>query len=80
VTQQSPNPQAEEAGTSRGKNKRARPYTIESRWNLTPETRAWGEWRVSGRYRSEAERDTALENFQRKHPSGHFQYRKGGES
>lgn len=80
MSQQNPNPQAEDVGTSRNKNKRDRPYTIESRWNLTPATRPWGEWTVHGRYRTEAERDTALENFQRKHPSGHFQYRKGGEA
>lgn len=77
--QQNPNPQPEDAGSKQGKNKRPRPFTIECRWCMwwcRDDPTKWTDWRVSGRYRTEAERDAALDNHQRKNgPS--FEYRKG---
>lgn len=80
MAQQNPNPQPADAGRIKGKSRRDRPFTIESRWNLIwmREPDKWTEWRVSGRYRTEAERDAALENLQRKY-TGAFEYRKGGD-
>lgn len=81
MTQQNPNPQVEEVGTSRSKNKRPRPFFIEYRrlqgWGR--QKGEWTEWRVHGRYRTEAERDATLENMQRKHASIRWEYRAGGD-
>lgn len=81
MSQQNPNPQPEETGTKRGKNRRARPWVIESRWNIFWQTKPdnWSDWHVEGRYRTEAERDTALDNCRRKY-TGSFQFRKGGDA
>ena len=48
------------------KNKRPRPFLLESRWRLWGyDTRKedWGPWRKAGAYRTERERDEALRHL-----------------
>ena len=61
--QQNPNPQQDDI-RPHTKSKRARPYTIEARV-LAGKPRTWGDWYTYGRYRTERERDQALETYQR---------------
>lgn len=62
--QQNPSPQPDDVGRKAGKNKRPRPWIIEWKWPAH-----WhkgdGAWMTYRSYRTEAERDHALEKFQR---------------
>lgn len=72
MTQQSPNPQPDDVGRHATKNKRDRPYLIESRWNPDHQiSRLFSlerrKWRTEKRYRTADERDRALEQLSRKY-------------
>lgn len=69
MTQQSPNPQPEDAVHGpKSRNRRARPFAIESRAIpgkcIVPRSNEWAEWNA---YRTADERDRALEQLQRKY-------------
>lgn len=66
----------------RTKNKRPRPWTIEHRSSFFARKGEMTKWYVTGRYRTEAERNTALEQLQRKYAhmqgsSWRMEYRAG---
>lgn|GEM_PF-5327498 len=72
MTHQNPNPQADDAGKNAGKSKRPREYFVEARykegtrWFRFGAKNDWYNWKPKG-YRTEAERDAALHNAERKY-------------
>lgn len=64
--QQSNNPQPDDVGRpNRTKSKRARPYVLEYRvWDFL--SKDWGDWRRLKAYRTEAERQAAMDNMMAK--------------
>jgi len=86
VTAQNPNPQPDDVGRHTTKNKRPRPFAIEYRFNKEAEKispwlkglfRDCENWKPHKWYRTEDERDRALDQLALKHASKIFEYRKG---
>lgn len=76
MTQQNNNPQQEEERGVGSRSRRPRPYEIEYRFRFGSNS-TWSEWRRHGKYRTESERDIALENLRRKHTAFlEYRYRK----
>ena len=79
--QQNPSPQPDDVGKLRTKSKRARLFKIEyryPRWNAHTgayDERKMSEWTVWGKYRTDQERQQALDNLRRKFDHGDWRMR-----